>query len=203
MDQRVLTEWCEFCERPESANGSDFSSIFMSLFTGPLSEGDKEDLSKIFSYLPHSAHTLHTLLRIGTAQEGVTGDKILTLAAADLVDKISIVDEPEVLALLALGVTKVVTDECEFRQICGSSMNLRLVDSLMDYYWRITSSSDEKTLAMCNAFYGIANSLPLQVALAADLLSADVQFQNYIELYLRGSDIALDTSGAVLFFYCS
>lgn len=201
MDQRLLIEWREFCEGRETDVRTEFSSIFMGMFAEPLSKKDAADLDTVFSYIPNSSHTVRQLLRIGTRAKQISDEEIAELAVRDLSDKRRVIDNPQILTAIDFGVRVTLSDIIQYQQICSAPINLQFIDSLMDYYAQITFGADEKTLAICNAFYGISNNLQLQLALTADLLSASVQFDNYVELYLRGADIALDTSGAVVFIY--
>jgi hypothetical protein len=178
-----------------------FSNMFMGMFVEPLSERDRNDLRTVFSYIPNSSRTLGKMLRIGTRAEEKSDQEVTDLVIRDLKEMRRIIDKPQILSAMDLGVSEIVGDETRFRQAFEAPLNVQFVDALMDYHGQIMSDQNEKIGAMSDAFYGIAYNLHLQLALTADLLGVDVSFDNYFELYLIGADYALDTIGALVITY--
>jgi hypothetical protein len=202
MDQQELKDWRDFCEGRKPYTPMMLSNMFMGMFAEPLSERDKNDLRTVFSYVPNSSRTLGKLLRIGEAHaEDKSDQEITNLVIRDLKEMRRIIDNPQILAAIELGVSEIVTDESRFLQVFRAPLNVQFIDALNDYDAKISADQDAKINVLTNAFYGIACNLHLQSALAADLVGSDVSFDNYFELYLVGADYALETNGALVFTY--
>ncbi len=201
MDPQELKEWCDFCEGRESEVPEMASRMFMGMFADPLSETLESDLRTILSYIPNSSKTLERLLRIGTERHRKSEAEVAELVIRDLNEMRSIVGNPAILAAMDAGVCKSIRDYIWFREVFTAPFNVEFIHELMNYYEEVTSGIDEPAAVLCDAFYGIACNLHLQAALAAELVGAAVNFNNYSEIYLNGADYSLDASGALVFYY--
>lgn len=202
MDEQELKDWCDFCEGRKPYTPFMLSNIFMGMFV-ELNERDINNLRTMFSYVPNSSRTLEKLLRIGRRNrvDNRSEKHITDLVIRDLTEMRRIIDDPEILASVDMGVSEIVSDETQFRQVFQAPLNVDFIDALADYFIEVRPDDDKKISVLANAFYGIASNLHLQFALTASLLDIEISCDNYFELYLMGVDYALDTNGVLVFTY--
>jgi hypothetical protein len=203
MDQQELKNWRDFCEGTNSYPPEHFSRIFMEMFLHPPSEKDRDDVRTVLSYVPNSFRTLDKMLRLDGRADDKSDPEITGLVIRDLKEMRRIIDNPEILTAMDLGVSEIIVDETRFRQAFESPLNREFLQAIADYFIKemFRQPNNEKISALNEAFYGLASDLHLQYALTADLLGSDVNCDNYFELYLIGVNYALDTNGALVINY--
>lgn len=194
MDAKELKNWCDFCEGKKRFEHGTFSSMFMEMFSESLSDSDRKNLRKVFSYVPNSSRVLKKMLRMDDRAEDKTEQEIVDLVVRDLQEKRRFIDDPQLLAAMDKGVREIVVDDSRFREVFEASLNVDYLHSVCDHVNEISPDS-WITYELGNAFYYLAHNLHLQHALEADLINSDINFDNYFELYLVAVEYALDSSG--------
>jgi hypothetical protein len=197
MDPKELKDWCDFCEGRTPHEHGMFSSIFMEMFSEPLREADRNDLRKVFSYVPNSSRALEKMLRMDARADDKSEREIVDLVLRDVQEKRRIIDDPQFLAAMDKGVREIVVDASRFQEVAQEALNADFIQAVCDHVNEI-GPHNRILSELGNAFYYLAHDLHLQHALAADLINADINFDNYFELYMIGVDYALDSTGVLV-----
>jgi hypothetical protein len=204
MDQQDLDDWRDFCENTKQFEEDHFSRMFMDLFSDPSrSRRDRDDLRTVFGYVPNSSRTLEEMLSLDVRADDKKDQEITDLVIRDLKEMRRILDEPEILAAIDLGVSEIVHDETRFQEARDSALNwtygyaisAHFIDEMRRH------PHGKEISALHEAFYGIASNVHLQTALTASLANSEINGDHYFELYRIGVDYALDTTGAVVINY--
>jgi hypothetical protein len=194
MDPKELKDWCDFCEGTLPYESGMFHGMFMEMFSESLSEADRNDLRKVFSYVPNSSRALEKMFRMDDRADDRTEQEIVDLVLRDLQEKGRVIDDPELLGAMDKGVREIVVDDSRFQEVRQEALNAEFIHAVCD---RVNNASPQNWIIyeLSEAFYYLAHDLHLQHALEADLVNADINFDNYFDLYMIGVNYALDTTG--------
>lgn len=202
MDQQI-EEWIRFCEGREEFERHHFDTLFMVYGGRP-----KEELELICRYFPNCDRLVHNLLRVFDDELEPVDDlksRLIELAGLDAEEKreiviranvpelaflVSALQNPPVRFLEDVDAFDEIRDESEYDYVLHSVLSDFMVNSLPE--------DGSKSLALCSAFYFIANDSALERSLAVPLIEQDVSLERYLDIFCLGGAVALSDRGEIV-----
>lgn len=188
-------DWVRFCEGTEDFDKSHFLTLFHE-------DHDDQTLAELFKYFSCTDQLVLNVKRFRKAwhhrrsQEVQLSDSdICEIAMKDLRAKSKAYHDfgEDDLADIVAHVTPLITySRSEFGAASNADWpNCEKQVVLGDYFDEKWLSTDAKTDALLEAFYGTANSYDLQWYLGSPLLDTSINFEHYLTLWEAGFDTAL------------
>lgn len=198
---RLVKDWCDYCEGRSDFDKSHFSSIF----TYDLNEKELSEVFKYFSCGNDLIERLKTVITAGSfegspylqATNRCSESDLLELVKQDLKDKYIICveqDDEELSDILATIEVEFIYDKQIISKISGednpSEWIFEVIGDLVDE----ARGTDVKILALEEACYGLAANYYLAWFIMSPLLNLSIDFSNYFKIWRNGGIFVITES---------
>jgi len=200
----LLTDWKDLCDKKKEFDYSYFAALFTLDLTQDMLEG-------IFASFPNSDALVQRMRTVREAGELVNRpylfprlqnrgsvNELLDLVSKDLSERRRLCAQKGDTALTGIiDKAKVIYSDDE--EVIDKAIrstdtpNVWLYELIGDYLRENRIVNDDRIYALFDAFYGLAADYYLSWYLATPLISVDIDFSNYFELWrLGGAYILLE-----------
>jgi len=200
MDQKILKEWCDFCEGRFDAD----SSYFLTLFHGNV---DETSLKAVLQYFPNTEELVFRVKSVKEAKSErqtwslLEPERCLEIARVDLSERMKssiALGDQEIVKIARSAAMKFDRDFSNLEREIGNYWNIGLIENVGDYLRYKMISNQPKYYAIFEAFYGITTLFPIQWYIGAPLTEVEYDFSNFIQLWKMRGDYVLTEDEVVV-----
>lgn len=180
---KIVFEWCEFCEGKQHFDKSHFYTLFWE----DISE---QDLKTIFQYFPKSNELFEIMndYLFGEGEKKLESQELLLeLASNDVLQKKLLIQDNIGLVKKIENVKVEYTDDFRIvEESRGESPYVDFFDALNDKVLENWIIEDKKAFALYEAFYGLTKYYEMVWYLFQPLININVSFKYYYKLSKLG-----------------
>lgn len=199
LNMKLLRDWCDFCEGKANFDSFHFSTMLMGTFL----DGYTEELDKfIIEITKYFDSSVYRNIKYTFGDKSHSQNDIQLLVNKDLSEKRKVLAEDEDAEDLLMTIDSqnwIFTNDIEVLYDAKASENHCLLSEILGDHVGDNIDSDKRIFALKEVLYNIASSYDLTHAILSDLIDGDVNFSNFLEIYKRGCDYAIDDETIVIY----
>lgn len=186
LDYKLLEDWERHCEGNTKMDSFHFSTILMELFALKYTREVEDYIYRFSRYF--TPRIFKSLQRICNDRNATT--ETLYWINRDLDEKQKIAEEvvPNSTLVDKLRVRNIVIESNpkKYYKLCAPNDEHCLLYDIQCDYFGEHSISDDRKYALHEALYNIATDNFLAYSIMSDMITTEVDYSNYLEVYLCG-----------------